>query len=371
MSEGFIKALSFILFIVIGILLKRKFTSKDEVNGLKKIILLLALPATIFIALLKIKINYNLFLLPLLALGLNVFLYVITPGLLIVLGVTSKSTINTAKLLIPSLAPGLSCFPFVLEFLGEDYLAKAAMADLGNKFFVLFILYLLAIKWYYKNQSITQQPMGTKLKILVKTMLFEPVNIFIIVALIFVFFGINNSSLPIFIQEILNRLSSIMTPLVLIFIGLSVKIERKQFSQIFSMLMLRASLIIFSIACLVTVFKVGIKDDILFYVTFSLSACSFWPFAHICNVEAKEKGVSENKKTFNTNFALAILALSLPISVILILGILTAGETFSYFNNLLLLALSLFGLGVMIPLYKWFKKGARIKDRYKDLKELE
>ena len=55
MSEGFIKALSFILFIVIGILLKSKFTSKEEVNGLKKIILLLALPATIFIALLKIK----------------------------------------------------------------------------------------------------------------------------------------------------------------------------------------------------------------------------------------------------------------------------------------------------------------------------
>lgn len=368
MSEGFVKALSFILFIVIGILLKRKFTSKDEVNGLKKIILLLALPATIFIALLKIKINYNLFLLPLLALGLNVLLYVITPSLLLVLGITSKATINTAKLLIPSLAPGLSCFPFILEFLGEDYLAKAAMADLGNKFFVLFILYLLAIKWYYKNQSIAKQPIGKKVKILAKTMLFEPVNLFIIVALIFVFFGINNSSLPVFIQEILNRLSSIMTPLVLLFIGLSVKIERKQFAQIFSLLMLRASLIIFSIACLVTVFKVGIKNDILFYIAFSLSACSFWPFAHMCNVESKEKDVSENKKTFNIDFALAILALSLPISVILVLSILTAGDTFTNFNNLLLLALTLFGLGVMMPLYKWSKNGAQIKDRYKDVK---
>lgn len=370
MSEGFVKALSFILFIAIGILLKRKFTSKDEVNGLKKIILLLALPATIFIALLKIKINYNLFLLPLLALGFNVFLYVITPGLLKVLGVTGKSTINTAKLLIPSLAPGLSCFPFILEFLGEDYLAKAAMADLGNKFFVLFILYLLAIKWYYKNQSITQQPIGEKIKLLAKTMLFEPVNLFIIVALIFVFFGIDNSNLPIFIQEILNRLSLIMTPLVLIFIGLSVKIQKKQFAQIFSMLMLRASLTIFIITCLASIFKLGIKSDILFYIAFGLSACSFWPFAHICNVASKEADISENKKTFNMDFALAILALSLPISVILILCILTAGETFSDFNNLLLLALALLLLGVLTPLYKWSKSSsAQIKERYKNVKE--
>lgn len=369
MSEGFIKALSFIIFIVIGILLKRKFTSKDEVNGLKKIILLLALPATIFIALLKIKIDYNLFLLPLLALGLNVFLYVVTPSFLLILGITDKPTVNSAKLLIPSLAPGLSCFPFILEFLGEDYLAKAAMADLGNKFFVLFILYLLAIKWYYKNQSITQQPIGEKIKILTKTMLFEPVNLFIIVALFFVFFGINNSNLPIFIQEILNRLSNIMTPLVLIFIGLSVKIEKKQFAQIFSMLMLRASITIFTIACLLTIYKVGIKGDILFYITFGLSACSFWPFAHICNVASKEADISENKKTFNMDFALAILALSLPISVILILSILTAGDTFADFNNLLLLALTLFALGIITPLYKWSKNGAQIKDRFKNVNE--
>lgn len=369
MSDGLVKALSFILFIVIGILLKRKFTSKDEVNGLKKIILLLALPATIFIALLKIKIDYNLFLLPLLALGLNVFLYVITPTLLLILGVTDKPTVNTAKLLIPSLAPGLSCFPFILEFLGDNYLAKAAMADLGNKFFVLFILYLIAIKWYYKNQSITQQPIGEKIKNLAKTMLFEPVNLFIIVALILVFFGVNNSNLPIFIQEILNRLSYIMSPLVLIFIGLSVKIEKKQFAQIFSILMLRASLIIFTLACLINIFGVEIKSDILFYITFGLSACSFWPFAHMCSIESKEIEVSENKKTFNIDFALSILALSLPISVILILSILTAGETFSNFNNLLLLALSLFGLGVMIPLQKWLKNGAQIKDRFKKIEE--
>lgn len=369
MSEGFIKAFSFVLFILIGVLLKLKFTSKDEVNGLKKIILLLALPATIFIALLKINVNFNLFLLPLLALGLNFFLFFITPSLLFVLGIKDRPTINTAKLLIPSLAPGLSCFPFILEFLGEDYLAKAAMADLGNKFFVLFILYLIAIKWYLKNQSIAKQPMGSKLKSLAKAMFFEPVNVFIIIALILISLGIHNNNLPLFLQEILNRLSYIMTPLVLIFIGLSVKIEKKQFVQIFSMLMLRASLTIFIIACLVSILKIGVQKDILFYISFGLSACSFWPFAHISNVASKEIDVPQNRKTFNIDYALSILALSLPLSVLLILSILTAGNTFGNINNLLLLSLFLFILGIMIPLYKWSKKGAQIKDKFKNVKE--
>ena len=65
------KTITFILFIGIGLLLKIKFSTKAEVVGIKKIILNLALPATIFIALLGIKVEADLLLLPLLALLLN------------------------------------------------------------------------------------------------------------------------------------------------------------------------------------------------------------------------------------------------------------------------------------------------------------
>ena len=365
MTDGLIKALSFILFIVIGILLKRKFTSKDEVNGLKKIILLLALPATIFIALLKIQINLGLFLLPFLALGFNILLYFITPGLLLLLGIQDKPTVNTARLLIPSLAPGLSCFPFILEFLGPDYLAKAAMADLGNKFFVLIVLYLVALRWYLNNQSIPKESTKNKLVSLIKTLLFEPINAFIIVALILLAFGFNNTNLPIVFQEILNRLSVIMAPLVLIFIGLSVRIQKTEFLQIFSLLSLRAALTIFIIGSLSYFFKVGVENDILLYLVFGLSACSFWPFAHICGVSDKEIEVPEARKTFNMEFALAILTFSLPFSVLLILGILTAGDTFAQYSHQLKLASVLFLLGIAVPLYNYIKKGAQVKERYK------
>ena len=364
MPDSFEKAISFIIFIGIGVLLKLKFTSKDEENGLKKIILLLALPATIFIALLKVKLNSNFFLLPVIALGFNVFLYLITPTLLLILDISEKAKNNTARLLIPSLAPGLSCFPFILEFLGEDYLAKAAMADLGNKFFVLFVLYLVAIRWYYKNQSITKEPSFKKLKLLIKVMLFEPVNLFIIAALLLVFSGVSLEDLPKFIAETLNRLSYIMTPLILLFIGIAVRLRKNQFFKIFSLLMLRAGLTLFAISIFMLISKISVKNEILFIISFALSACSFWPFAHISSVAAKEKDVFTKNKTFDIDFALSILALSLPLSVIIILGVLTLGDALIHFENVLMLSFTLIIIGAGKPLYMWLKNGAQIKKRY-------
>ncbi|KJD32852.1 permease [Tamlana nanhaiensis] len=368
MSDAIIKAISFLIFIVIGVILKKKFNSKDEIDSLKKIILLLALPATIFVALLKVKLQLNLLLLPVLALVFNAILFYVTPTLLLILGITDKAIINTSRLLLPSLAPGLSCFPFILEFLGETYLAKAAMADLGNKFFVLFILYLVAIKWFYKNTEFKQESVKTKLKSLAKVMLFEPVNIFILVALILLFLGLNLNSLPVVVQNTLNRLSSIMAPLVLLFIGLAVKVKRKQFVQIFSLLMLRYGITLLLIAAIVAIFNFNLKDDILLMIAFGLSACSFWPFAHISSVATKELNIEADKKTFDTDFALSILALSLPLSVLLILGVFITGKTFAQANNLFVFASIITFLGVIMPLYLWGKQGAQIKKRYKEVK---
>lgn len=346
------KTISFLLFIFIGVLLKKKISAGEQTNGLKSIILTIALPATIFIALLKVKIDGDLILFPLLALGLNVILFAITPILLSVIGIKINSDKGrSARLLIPSLAPGLSCFPFILEFLGDDSLAKAAMADLGNKFFVLFLLYLVALKWHYKNADFEANSLKTKLKSLLKTLIYEPVNLFIIVALILVSFGVTLDKLPNYLATTLTRLSYIMTPLVLIFIGLAVKIKKLQFFQLFSLLLLRAGFTLLFIGAIVFFADINIKKDILVMIAFALSACSFWPFAHISAVHLKEKKENTKEKTFDTNFALSILALSLPISVLLILGILTTGNTFTDIKNLLILGAILFSIGLLYPLF--------------------
>ena len=352
MDGAFEKTISFLLFIFIGVLLKKKISTGDETNGLKSLILTLALPATIFIALLKIKIDSHLILFPFLALGFNVVLFAITPLLLTIVGINIHSDKGrSARLLIPSLAPGLSCFPFILEFLGEVSLGKAAMGDLGNKFFVLFLLYLVALKWHYKNADFEANSLKTKLKSLAKTLLYEPINLFIIAALILVSFGITLDKLPNYLSITLTRLSYIMTPLVLIFIGLAVKIKKRQFFELFSLLLLRAGFTLLFIGGIVFFADITIKKDILVMIAFTLSACSFWPFAHISAVNFKEQKENTEEKTFDTNFSLSILALSLPISVLLILGILTTGNTFTDIKNLFILGGVLFSIGFVYPIF--------------------
>ena len=344
------KTFLFLLFIGIGLLLKVKLKDKSELAGIKVIILNLALPATIFIALLGVNVEASLLLLPLIALLLNVVLFFVTPLVFPVLGI-KRGTPNfrTGQLLVSSLAPGLSCFPFILEYLGDSYLAKAAMADLGNKVFVLLILYLVAMRWHYKTQEIQNTSNKAKLKSLCIAMVSEPVNIFILVALVLLSFGLHMESLPFIVSESLSRLSLLMTPLVLLFIGLSVKIKKRQFAQIISVLLLRAGIVVLLGIGLISIANITIAQDRLLLLAFGLSACSFWPFAHIAAVDAQEKRVLNFRKTFNQNFAINILAISFPLSVVLILGILSAGTLFANIDTMLLLATALITGGLVYP----------------------
>lgn len=357
MDIGFQKTVVFLFFIFIGILLKIKFKSKEEINGIKKIILNLALPSTIFIALLGIKVELHLLILPVLALGLNLLLFLAMPLVLPLMGIAKNTPeYRTAKLLVPSLAPGLSSFPFIMEFLGEDYLAKAAMSDLGNKVFVLFFLYLVAMNWHYALQSDKKKNGGAKLKPLIKAMVSEPVNIFIGVALLFLVFGFTMDSLPFFLSETLEKLSLIMTPLVLLFIGLAVKIKRKQFFQIFSLLCTRAGLVLLISAIFVSVAGIHARNEILLTLAFGLSACSFWPYAHIAAVDSMEMEKKPKNKTFSSDYGVAILALSFPLSTMLILAILNSGSLFVHTINIFMVAIIMLVLGLLVPLLNGINK---------------
>ncbi|PIB39278.1 AEC family transporter [Maribacter sp. 4G9] len=360
------KTFTFLLFIGIGLLLKFKFGSKEELTGIKKIILNLALPATIFIALLGVQLDAELLSLPFLALGLNILLFVLFPYVMPLTGIKKNSPeYRTARLLVPSLAPGLSCFPFVLEFLGEAYLAKAAMADLGNKIFVLIILYLVAMNWYYVKRAITDQSRASKLKSLTMAMISEPVNIFIVIALILVFFGFKMESLPFIISDTLTRLSVIMTPLVLLFIGLAMKIKKQQIYKIFSLLFLRAGFVSVLSGAFILVANITVQQDILVLLSFGLSACSFWPFSHIAVVGSQEIDIKKKQKTFNATFGVNILALSFPLSTILILGILSSGNLFSNGYSVLVLGMIFSFVGTIPYLFKVVFKSREKEGRQK------
>lgn len=316
------KTILFVIFIGIGFILKRKFTAKAEIQGLKKIILNLALPATIFIALMGIEIDRDLLGLPLMALAINLFLFFIFPFVLPLVGFKKNTPdYRTMRLMIPSLAPGLSCFPFVVEILGKEYLAKAAMADLGNKVFVLIILYSVAMHWYYRQPTNQDKKQKGKLKSLLITLFSEPVTLLIVLALGLMSFGVSLENLPPMMINVLQKLSLLMTPLVMIFIGLAVKIRKDQFIKLFSVLMLRAGFVMLISVGMIWILQITIREDILWILSFSLSACSFWPYAHISSIGEKEKQEVGKEQTFRNSLAINTLALSFPLSTLMIMTV--------------------------------------------------
>lgn len=175
------------------------------------------------------------------------------------------------------------------------------------------------------------QTRSSKIKDLLITMAEEPVNMAIIVAIIMLALGLNFSSLPEFIQMSIDKLSLMMTPLVLLFIGISVRLTRQQVKTITSMLFFRSGLAFLFSAVLLLLLPVKDLGTRLLIVVFVQSACSFWPYAHMVAVGRLEDKVNnQNNRTFDLDFAMNMLACSLPFSVTLVLIIYSAGEFFSH-----------------------------------------
>lgn len=332
------KTLSLILLIAIGILLKKKLKNREQLGGIKMLILSIALPATIFVALLKIEIEPGLLFLPLMALGFNLLMFFAARFFLPIFGIAGDSPASrTLILLLPSLAPGLSCFPFVLEYLGEESLALAALADVGNKVFVLIILYLVAMNWYYRSRLVGNESevrRENRVKGLLRSLVREPVNLVIVTALILLGFGLNMNALPAFLQDPILRMSALMTPMVLLFIGMAVRFERRQFLMIGKLLCWRSGTAFLLSAALVAFLPGASVPVLLLAVAFPQSASSFWPFAHMSAVAGLEQTEIKDQKranaTFDLDLALNVLALSLPFSTILILTICSVGVFFTH-----------------------------------------
>ncbi len=350
MSDALQKTITLLLIIVLGLILKGKFKNKERTNGIKEIILAVALPATIFISLMKIEIDSSMMIIPVIMLAFNFLLYFLTPFAFPFFGIEKDSqTSRTMLMLIPSLAPGLSCFPFIAEFLGEKSLALAALADVGNKVFVLIALYLIALNMYIKNNNEQKTNAATKVKSLLISMIQEPINLLLIVALILLSFGINFNTLPSAITDLFNKTSAMMTPLVLLFIGLAVQLKEGRKVTVLSILFFRAGITLLISAGMIFILHLKEPTMILLAVVLPLSAASFWPLAHISafNVKEDAKGLPKEKRTFDMELAVLLLAFSLPFSTILVLGILSSGTYFANTSVLASSGLILLGLGAL------------------------
>lgn len=352
MSPAITKTISLLLLIAIGYVFQRKIKSKDHLEGIKTLILSLALPATIFIALLQIDFRSDLIIIPVLSIGFNLFMYLLMDKIPFrPLFNIPLNRYRTLIMLIPSLAPGLSCFPFIMEYSGQGPLAMAALADVGNKIFVLIISYTIAMRWYYDvNRDIIPNSKN-KIKDLLYSLVNEPVNLVMIAALVMLGLGMNYTHFPLAISLSIDRLSLLMTPLILLFIGLSMRLTWDQVKTIFSFLFFRSGIAFLMSAIVLAVLPVTDISAILLIVVFPQSACSFWPYAHMAVVAKLEnKSTSGKSKTFDLDFAMNVLACSMPFSVLLIMVIYASGDFFAGTTQLFTSAFTFMISAVLIVL---------------------
>ncbi|MGF1488450.1 MAG: AEC family transporter [Prochloraceae cyanobacterium] len=367
MNDAIDKTISFIFLILIGSLLKNNIARKEHLEGVKLLIFNTALPATILLAILQIKIQFTLIFLPILALSFNLMMLGLSRFMLPRLGFSINSPSGrTMMMLLPSLAPGLSCFPYILEYLGEEPLAWAALADLGNKFFVLILLYLLAMNWYCSLRKRPSRHFNLNFKILLGALFKQPTNLAIVIGLILISFGLNLESLPFFVRDAVERMSNMMTPLMLLFIGLVVKFSRQQISQIAALLFFRAGIALCFSALLITVLPLNSIDMKILAVVFPLSSCSFLAYAHMYSINMlKEGSLKSTKKlpVFDLDLGLTLLALSLPFSTLSILSVCVAKSFFTNSIHLLSIGILLiFSAGILWVLnYQLKKESARSK----------
>lgn len=323
------KTLAFLVLIVVGVLMRPSLRGTMQQQAIKQVILNLALPAVIFVALLKLQISASMLVVPLLTMAFNLVMLVVSWLLLPFFGVANRSAeMRTFLLLLPSLAPGLSCFSFVAAFLGEAALAQAALADVGNKISVLFFSYLLAMHWFYRLNSRVKHSGNARLKSLALGMLKEPINLVMLVAVGLLFLGIRQDAFPRFLTEAIQLLGLLMTPLILLFVGISVTVNWQQFKLIGKLLVFRAGIAFCFSGLLLLVFPDFAPAAALLIVVFPQSACSFWPLAHMAMVDVLGKQHGSHIAVFDNQLATNVLALSLPFSIAVILGILNTGSFF-------------------------------------------
>jgi malate permease and related proteins len=352
MSSALTKTISLVILIGLGYLLQSRFRSKDQREGIKTLILSLALPATIFIALLQIDFKSDLIVIPVFALAFNIIMHIMMDYVPInSLFNLKESQYRTLIMLIPSLAPGLSCLPFIMEYSGQGPLAMAALADVGNKIFVLVISYTIAMRWYFQTHKNEDAKSPSKIKSLLVSLINEPVNLVIVAAIGMLALGFNYQSLPEFTQLSIDRLSLMMTPLILLFIGISIKLTWHQLKTIFAFLFFRSSIAFLLSGALLLLLPVNDLATALLIVVFPQSACSFWPFSHMAAVAALEQRSTFPGRTFDLEFAMNVLACSMPFSVILILLVYTSGAFFAQTANIFIAAAIFLALSISVVVF--------------------
>lgn len=207
MMEIILKIFPVIFIFFLGYFLKKiNFLKKRDADLFLKIVFYIVIPSLIILSVTRIKITSEL-----------IYLIIIAPIIIFITYFTSyafgkrlrleKSTFGTF-LVGTMIINNNFVLPFILEVYGEVGIALLSLFDFGNTLVVLTFVYYIATK-YGDNKSSSKQ-------IYKKFLYSAPIWALFLAILL----NLGNIQIPVFIANTLQSVGSLLTPLLMLSVGI-------------------------------------------------------------------------------------------------------------------------------------------------------
>lgn len=230
------KAIPIFVLLALGYLLKqREFLKVETINELKKLIINFSLPAVLFISFLNIDIQINFLWIVLIIILINLLMLYLGKVFAVVLGKNDPYF----PLVFTGFEVGMLGIPLFAAIYGLDNVKFMGVIDIGQEFYVWFILLAILLKLKNSNQN-------NNFKYLFKTFISSPIIISIFSALLLNGFGIRDllkkNLIYISVINSFELLASLTIPLILIVIGYEMRFKLNDIALSLKIILLRISL---------------------------------------------------------------------------------------------------------------------------------
>jgi len=223
--------LKIIIFLILGLGLKKGGILKDsDIEGLKKIILHLAIPAVLFLSF--SNLDFNIGLIPVIVVVFAIDFILFWFGVLLYRVTGSRHRI--LPLILSTMNFALIGIPLYEAIFGIENIHHYTMMGIGNEIYGWFVFYFM-FRWFLTKGRVSGGVNAGFIK--------SPIVWAIILGCVFSVFDLNISSADnIFVQGIYDTLaasSKLTTPLILIFIGYNFSVKVTHLKQSIMLVMLR------------------------------------------------------------------------------------------------------------------------------------
>lgn len=338
-----------LVIIILGILLRFKLGTQKDFSVVKDIYQFALLPSTILVSLTNLSLDASALIWPGFGLMYNVVVFLMLRMLcsLALPRQVQNQTLNLICLEACNLAPGLSSWAFIDNFNNPALKGLLAFADFGNKFFAIFVTRCICY-WLARRSLQEDGAKRSSCKVLgnmLSKFLSEPVTIACVLGLLFSAFGLQCEQISFFCPA-LDRISKGTLPVLLLYIGAKLHVPSVEHIFVVSLLITRAGLGLLLAAFATNMLPLDNEQN-LGVVLFFQSSCGYMPLSSMGSVSQELSQNSRDEDKFHLDTPSDLLALSFPISILVLFVISFFEEWFVIPRNLIAMGFIFISTGLI------------------------